>query len=86
MSMAQKIHDKITELYKLVDNKEDVLLCVYRAEGGSTQQVLKGGDVNAVALIAAVMKTCPAFAEVIETACDVYTAYKLNERLKNKEI
>lgn len=40
--MAQEIHDKIIELYELVDNKEDVLLCLYRAEGGRVQKVLKG--------------------------------------------
>lgn len=25
-------------------------------------------------------------AKVIETACDAYTAYKMNEKLKNKEL
>jgi hypothetical protein len=84
--MAQKVHDKITELYELVDNKEDVLLCLYRAEGGCVQKVLKGRGVNVVAFIAAVMKDDPALAKVIETAYDAYTAFEMNEKLKNKEL
>lgn len=84
--MAQKIHDKITELYELIDNKEDVLLCLYRAEDGCVQKVLKGRGVNVVAFIAAAMRDDPEFARVIETAYDAYTAFEMNEKLKNKEL
>ena len=84
--MAQKIHDKITELYELVDNEEDTLLCMYRAEDGRVQRILKGRSINVVSFIAAVMKTDPEFAKAIETAYDAYTAYEMNEKLKSKEL
>ena len=84
--MAQKIHDKITELYELVDNKKDVLLCMYRSEDGLTQKILKGRGVDVVSFIAAAMKAAPELAEVIRAACSAYTAYEMNEKLKNKEI
>lgn len=32
------------------------------------------------------MKDDPALAKVIETAYDAYTAFEMNEKLKNKEI
>lgn len=84
--MAQKICDKITELYELVDNKEDILLCMYRSEDGCVQRILEGYGINIVSFIAAVMATDPKFARIIEAAYDAYTACEMNKKLKNKEL
>lgn len=85
MSMAQKIHDKIRELHGLIEDKEDVLFVLYRG-GGEFTQCICGKPINVAALIATAMSDDEDFAKTIEMACDAYTAYKLDEKLKNKEI
>ena len=85
MMMAQDMHDKIRELPELIEDKEDVLLVMYKGGGGYTQCVC-GKPVNAIALIAVEMQDNENLAKIIEMACDMYTACKMNEKLKNKEI
>lgn len=83
--MAQEIHDKVRELHGLIEDKEDVLFVLYRG-GGETTQCMCGKPINVIASIAAAMRGDERIAKVIETACDAYTAYKMNEKLKNKEL
>lgn len=85
MSMAQKIHDKVRELYGFIEDKEDVLFVLYRGGGGSTQCIC-GKPLNVITSITTAMDGDERIAKIIETACDAYTAYKMDERLKNKEI
>lgn len=83
--MAQEIHDKVRELHGLIEDKEDVLFVLYRG-GGETTQCMCGKPFNVIASIASAMLGDERIAKVIETACDAYTAYKMNEKLKNKEL
>ena len=85
MSMAQKIHDKVRELHGLIEDKEDVLFVLYKG-GGEITRCICGKPLNAMATIAAMMDDDESIAKIIETACDAYTAHKMNEKLKNKEI
>ena len=85
MSMAQKIHDKVRELHRLIEDKEDALFVLYCGREHFTR-CIRGEHINVAALIAMAMSDDEDFAKVIEVACDAYTAYKLNEKLKNKEI
>ena len=85
MSMAQKIRDKIRELHGLIEDKEDVLFVLYCGREHS-MRCIRGEHINVAALIAMAMSDDEDFAKIIELACDAYTAYKLNEKLKNKEI
>lgn len=85
MSMAQKIRDKVRELHTLIEDKEDVLFVLYRG-GGKVTQCIWGKPLDIMATITAAMDGDERIAKIIETACDAYTAYKLNEKLKNKEI
>lgn len=85
MSLAQKIHDKVRELHTLIEDKEDVLFVLYRGGGKSTQCIC-GKPLDVMATITTAMDGDERIAKIIETACDAYTAYKLDEKLKNKEI
>ena len=85
MSMAQKICDKIRELHGLIEDKEDVLFVLYRG-GGEFTQCINGKPLNVMATITTAMDGDERIAKFIEMACDTYTAYKLDEKLKNKEI
>lgn len=81
--MAQEIHDKIRELHGLIEDKEDVLFVLYR-EGGNSTQCMCGTPLNIMASIAAAMSNDEKIAKIIETACDAYTACKMNEELKKR--
>lgn len=83
--MAQEIHDKVRELHGLIEDKEDVLFVLYRGGGGTTQ-CMCGKPFNVIASIASAMLGDERIAKIIETACDAYTAYKMDEKLKNKEL
>lgn len=83
--MAQEIHDKVRELHGLIEDKEDVLFVLYRGSEKTTQCIC-GNPRNVMASIAVAMLENEGFAKIIETACDAYTAYKMNEKLKNKEL
>ena len=86
MSMAEDtIQYKIRELHGLIEDKEDVLFVLYRG-AERTSRCICGKSINVAALIAMAMSDDEDYAKVIEMACDAYTAYKLNEKLKNKEI
>ena len=82
MSMAQKIHDKVRELHGLIEDKEDVLFVLYRG-GGEFTQCICGKPLNVIASITTAMDGDERIAKIIETACDAYTAYKMDEKLKN---
>ena len=81
--MVQEIHDKIRELPELIEDKEDVLFVLYRG-GGEFTQCICGKPYNVIATIATAMDGDERTAKIIETACDAYTACKMNEKLKNK--
>ena len=83
--MAQKIHDKIRELHGLIEDKESVLFVLCRG-GGEFTQCICGKPRNVIATIATAMDGDERTAKIIETACDAYTAYKMNEKLKSKEL
>lgn len=83
--MAQEIRDKVRELHGLIEDKEDVLFVLYLG-GGETTQCMCGKPFNIIASIASAMLGNEDFAKIIETACDAYTAYKMDEKLKNKEL
>lgn len=86
--MAQKIHDKIRELHGLIDDKvdkESVAFVLYRG-GGDFTQCIAGKPRNVIATSATAMDGDERIAKIIETAYDVYTACKMNEKLKNKEL
>jgi hypothetical protein len=84
--MAQKIQGKIKELQGLVTEKEnDVLFVLYKGSDDFTQCVC-GRTIDIIALIAMAMSGEEEIAKIIEAACDAYTACKMNEKLKNKEI
>lgn len=83
--MAQKMHDKVRELHELIEDKEDVLFVLYRG-GGEITKCICGKPLNAMATIATMMGEDERIAKIIETAYDAYTACKMNEKLKNKEI
>ena len=54
--------------------------------GGETTQCICGKPLNVIASITTAMDGDERIAKIIETACDAYTAYKMDEKLKNKEI
>ena len=83
--MAQEIHDKIRELHGLIEDKESVLFVLCRG-GGEATQCLCGKPLNVVASIVMAMDDDERIAKLIEIACDTYTACKMNEKLKNKEL
>ena len=85
MSMAQKIQDKIIEISDLIDGGKDVVLCIYK-KGEKSQIFYKGRADNLITQVASTMASDNRFALIVEEAGDAYTAYKLDEKLKNKEI